>query len=966
MPEQQQQAETTPAAPKVVKAIGPRLRRLLYVVFALLALLGANSGYLASVTALEWFTGETYQNYFYFLMFLGHLVFGLLIVVPFVVFGITHMRNTWRRRNRRAVRVGYALFAVCLAVLVTGLLLVRVSGVFDLKNPSARSVVYWLHVGTPIVGAWLYWLHRLVGPKIRWKVGLAYGGVVAATVVAMVGLHSTDPRSWNVKGPASGDKYFQPSLARTATGNFISADALSNDEYCRRCHADVHSDWQKSAHRKSSFNNPAYLTSVRETRDVLMARDGNVQASRWCAGCHDPVPFFSGAFDNPGFDDVQDPTAHAGITCTVCHAITNVNSNKGNGDYTIEEPLHYPFASSDSPVLQWVNEQLVKAKPAFHKKTFLKDFHSEAEFCSVCHKVSLPYELNHYKEFLRGQNHYDSYLLSGVSGHGIRSFYYPDVAQEDCNGCHMPPRESNDFGAKILDDSGTLKVHDHLFPGGNTAVPWWNGHADAVTRQQKILEGSCRVDIFGLRAGARIDGELTAPLRPIIPTLKPGTSMLLETVIRTLKLGHHLTQGTSDSNELWLQLSVSSGARIIGHSGTIDATGEVDPQAHRVNAFVLDKNGNRINRRNAQDIFTPLYNHQIPPGAGQTVHYELILPDDLDEPVTVELRLLYRKFDREYVENFIAGRRKSGDLPLRDFTPDQPYGNPLPVTVLASDRIVFPIEGLATGDVPAVADREIPEWQRWNDYGIGLLLKGKGELRLAADAFRQVEALGRYDGPLNLARALLAEGSIDEAILAVGRAASHEDPPAPPWTIAWLGGVLNRQQNRLAEAEDGLRAALEMRTQETARRGFDFSLDYVVRNQLASLLFDRARQTRIPKKPDPAIDTPETVARYEEQKQVQEQFLRSAVAELHRTLEVDSENATAHYLLQQVHDELGETELSENHGRLHDRYRPDDNAQGQAVRKARENYEAAGKAAEEVVIYSLSVPANATLERRTN
>ncbi|GIS58068.1 MAG: hypothetical protein CM1200mP2_02930 [Planctomycetaceae bacterium] len=83
------------------------------------------------------------------------------------------------------------------------------------------------------------------------------------------------------------------------------------------------------------------------------------------------MPFFSGAFDQKDYDDVNDPTAHAGVTCTVCHAITHINSNRGNSDYTIEEPLHYPFAYSDNPVLQWINNQLVKAKPDFHKKTFL-------------------------------------------------------------------------------------------------------------------------------------------------------------------------------------------------------------------------------------------------------------------------------------------------------------------------------------------------------------------------------------------------------------------------------------------------------------------------------------------------------------------------------------------------------------------------------------------------------------------
>ena len=203
-------------------------------------------------------------------------------------------------------------------------------------------------------------------------------------------------------------------------------------------------------HRFSSFNNPPYLASVTETREVALKRDGNVQASRWCAGCHDPVPFFSGAFDDPKFDTISHPTAHAGITCTVCHAITHVNSTRGNADYTIEEPLHYPFAFSDNAVLQWVNNQLVKAKPAFHKKTFLKDFHKTAEFCSTCHKVHLPLELNHYKEFLRGQNHYDPFLLSGVSGHGARSFYYPPKAKTNCSGCHMPLKPSERFRRQAL------------------------------------------------------------------------------------------------------------------------------------------------------------------------------------------------------------------------------------------------------------------------------------------------------------------------------------------------------------------------------------------------------------------------------------------------------------------------------------------------------------------------------------
>ena len=79
-----------------------------------------------------------------------------------------------------------------------------------------------------------------------------------------------------------------------------------------------------------------------------------------------------------------------------------------------------------------------------------------------------------------------------------------------------------------------------------------------------------RVDVFGVREGGEIDGKLIAPLRPHVPTLEPGKKYLIETVIRTVKLGHPFTQGTVDSNEVWLDVIVKSGDRVIGRSGAMD------------------------------------------------------------------------------------------------------------------------------------------------------------------------------------------------------------------------------------------------------------------------------------------------------------------------------------------------------------------------------------------------------------
>ncbi|MFN0053975.1 MAG: multiheme c-type cytochrome [Planctomycetales bacterium] len=926
-----------------VPAVGPRLKKLLFVVFTLVALLGANSVYLVSITIQEWLNPEyIYQNYFYQCMFLLHLALGLLLLVPFLAFGIIHWVTARNRRNRRAVRVGYALLVTSFVLLATGVALMRV-GPIELKQPAARSITYWLHVAAPLAAGWLYWLHRLAGPRIKWRYGLAYAGVVGLVIAAMIGLHSQDPRQWNVTGPKDKEQYFFPSEAITLSGNFIPARTLMMDDYCLKCHADAYQGWFHSAHHFSSFNNPMYLASVRETREVALKRDGNVQASRWCAGCHDPVPFLSGAFDDPQFDMVNHETAHAGITCTVCHAITHVDSTIGNADYTIDEPVHYPFAQSENWLLQMINNQLVKAKPAFHKKTFLKPLHKTAEFCSTCHKVGLPFALNHYKEFLRGQDHYNTYLLSGVSGHGARSFYYPEKAKTNCAECHMPAQGSNDFGARLFEGAERLSIHNHLFPAANTALPHLRDEPEVVRAHQDFMKGVVRVDLFGVKEGGQVDGSLIAPLRPEVPELRPGADYLFEAVVRTLKVGHPLTQGTVDSNELWLEVTVSSGDRVIGKSGAIDTDSSVDPWSHFLNVYMLDKDGNRIDRRNPQDIFTPLYNHQVPPGAAQVAHYKLRLPEGLTEPVTVDIKLQYRKFDQRYMD-FVTRSAKPGDHPIRGYEPGKPFVNDLPVTTLASDRVTFPVAGVERS-VDAQTSSIADLWQRWNDYGIGLYLEGQGpdpfrggksELKQAEQAFREVEKLGRYDGPLNLARVFYTEGRLDEAVAALQQAATYNDPAGPPWTIALYSGLVNKQQGHLDRALENFRSVLENSTTAMRDRRFDFSKDFVVLNELGQTLFERSKQER-------------GAARQEER----DRLIRESIATFEKTLQLDAEDVMAHFNLGQLYRLVGDEDRAERHRKLHARYKPDDNAQDRAVNLARAKSEAANHAAEKLVIYDL-------------
>lgn len=907
--------------------VGARLRPLLKLVFLLFGLLVVNSVYLAAVTLLEQLTGAVHQNYLYLVMFLVHLLLGLLLVVPLIVFAALHMRNAWRRPNRYAFRVGISLFVSALLLLLSGILLTRF-GFFEVNHPGVRSAAYWVHLLSPLVVIWLFVLHRLAGARIRWRVGANWAVATGIFAVSMLGLHllqSTPPRVLD-------EPYAPAQVSLQAESPVIPAEHLMQDAVCAECHGDIAEQTAQGMHRLSSFNNPAYRFSVQEAREVLLERDGEVRVARLCAVCHDQVPLFSGAFDDPDYDLEQGIGSHAGITCIGCHGITAVHSPIGNGAYSFRDPPRYPFAHSDSAFLKAVNHQLIKAKPAFHQKTFLKPVHKSALFCSSCHKVHLPYALNHYR-WLRGQNHYDSFRLSGVSGHRVDSFYYPPRAAANCAQCHMPPTPSDDPAARNFAGSGQRSVHNHLFAAANTGVPHLLQQGDQANETRRsMMRRAARVDIFAVREGGEIDGRLLGPLRPELPVLQPGRSYLLETVVRTVGVGHQLTQGTVDSNELWLDVTLSVGGRVIGRSGSLDAEGDVDPWAYFANAYLLDRNGERIERRNAQDVFVALYDHQIPPGAAAVVHYAFEAPPAGNGPLVIDVKLKYRKFDTRF---------------LRHVQGESFRYNDLPITVMAADRLELALDG---GESAPSQTTKIPVWERWNDYGIGLLRQGgrgsaKGALRQAEAAFSRVEALVPAQGALNLTRVYFKEGRLEEAADALRRA-SVARPAAPPWTLAWYSALVDREYGNLDRAIASLESIVDTRFNEARDRGFDFSQDNRVLTELGRTLYERARLERGASRSQARLD-----------------LLQQARSRLELALKLDPEDVKAHYNLALVAAGLGDEQAAERHRASHQRYRRDDNAVEQAVTRHRRLNPAADHAAQPIAVYDLQRPGVADDER---
>ena len=105
------------------KVLTPRLRRLLWWILAAFGVMVADSLYLLCIRVAYWATSIDQETLLAIWAFLLHVILGLLLVVPVVVYGICHMLRARRSPNRNARRVGYVLFGTALVLLVSGIFL---------------------------------------------------------------------------------------------------------------------------------------------------------------------------------------------------------------------------------------------------------------------------------------------------------------------------------------------------------------------------------------------------------------------------------------------------------------------------------------------------------------------------------------------------------------------------------------------------------------------------------------------------------------------------------------------------------------------------------------------------------------------------------------------------------------------------------------------------------------------------
>lgn len=705
---------------------------------------------------------------------------------------------------------------------------------------------------------------------------------------------------------------FWPSSARTNTNGLIPSDFFMESQQCGECHKDIYEEWKSSMHHWASFNNQFYKATILHMQDL-----SGTQGSKWCAGCHDHAVFFNGRFDRPMKEQQDTPEAQNGLGCMSCHSMVHVYSTMGQGDYQLEYPPLHELASSRNPVIHKLDAFLTYLNPEPHRRTFLKPFMREqnAEYCASCHKVHLDEPVNHYR-WLRGFNEYDNWQASGVSGQGARSFYYP-AKSSDCADCHMPLRPSHDPGNR------NGKVHSHRFAAANTAVASVN-HDDAqLTETEAFLKsGFITVDLFAASpvapGHARPDemrrrasdvptlsstfavgeeseqsgpvtirevGKIAAPLNAPGVAFAPGSTVRVDAVVRTRKIGHFFPAGTVDGYDVWLEFQARDcNGRVLAWSGRVadDGRGPVDRGAHFYRSYLIDEKGNPINKRNAWQARSTFYVRLIPPGAADTVHYLVEIPKDAAGPITLEAKLNYRKFTDYYTKFAYGGVPKPGPAGLaydsREWQPADPSKVPvLPITTLATAAVAVPVGEPRWQPVIRKQDRE-----RWNDWGIGMLLQG--DLKGAEYAFQRVTEAepGYVDGYVNIARALIQEGETDSARPYLERALALSP------NLARAEFFFAMAQKASGDYDGALKSLADVRRQ--------YPRDRVVSDQVGRILFLQRRYTE-------------------------------AVHAFLDTLEVDPEDLQAHYNLMLCYRGLGQGADAEREQKLFLRFKADESAQ---------------------------------------
>jgi tetratricopeptide (TPR) repeat protein len=291
--------------------------------------------------------------------------------------------------------------------------------------------------------------------------------------------------------------------------------------------------------------------------------------------------------------------------------------------------------------------------------------------------------------------------------------------------------------------------------------------------------------------------------------------------------------------------------------------------------------------------------HLIPPGAADTVHFRLHVPESAGNKITLHARLCYRKFAWWNTQFSFAGmpdpsqpggevtpnyddRKFAFTAPLKGVSAKEEKIPDLPIVAVAEDEVTLQVAPHNSPvPQPSIA-LQAADWQRWNDYGIGLFLQG--DLKAAQAAFQKVTEIdpNNPDGWVNIGRAAVQEGDMDRARTVLDKALALSPDLA---RAHFFYAKVLRSDGNYDGAADHLRKVIAQ-----------YPRDRVALNDLGRTLFLQRKYA-------------------------------DAVKVLQSVMAVDPEDLQAHYNLMLCYKGLGDDKQAHEHELRYMRFKADESAQ---------------------------------------
>ena len=637
-----------------------------------------------------------------------HTVFGLAFLFPCAWYLVRHFLHYWRKPVSHILILGYIGLAVVILCSVSGIVLTIQAAVGTRINYGWDTV----HIVTTFAILTFVLIHILpialrerkaresgdgslvleaAGHFGRGVLVVTSGGVVLVVLLAYAyrapQLHNEFPDDYSYKYGKG--RPFEPSLAKTASGQAMDARLFSGSHSCGTagCHEEIVKEWESSAHRYSAMD-----TGFQKIQ-INMAQQNGPESTRYCGGCHDPISLFSGTKNL--FTAPEKLTSlhgyQEGVSCLVCHSLRSVDV-KGNANFVIAEPPRYMFEleydEKQSETNRFLRDFLIRSYPRPHVNGLSKRLFKTPEYCAACHKQFIDQQVNNVG-WVQLQNQYDNWKES--------RWNHPGEPQKtiECRECHMRLVDSKDPARGDDQDYNRTsydgKHRDHRVVAANQLMPpllKLPGWKEQVELTEKWLQGKQEIPEIAhkWRTGPVVGLEMIAPQQ-----VEPGKKVDLKLVITSNKVGHDFPTGPLDIIQAWVELIVTDDQdRVVYSTGTVDSKGFIQPGTFMFKTEPVDQYGNLIDRHNLWEMVGVRHRRALFPGFSDTAEFSFLspdlapvarkaLPEQVSYPIGVSVtgtrslrvkaRLLYRKID-QYLLNFMFGEDAGLTSPVTEMTSD--------------------------------------------------------------------------------------------------------------------------------------------------------------------------------------------------------------------------------------------------------------------------------------------------------